>query len=478
MKESKKSYSLLYVDLDGTLLKTDMLWEQISILLRKPLLLIGAIVAILKGKAAFKTYCLHYAGIPNPSILPIHLEVLRIMQQHHDRGGRIVLATASMLEIALEVKRAYPIIDECLGSTSEINLKGKVKANAILDHAMGVNYGYIGNDFADIPVWDNAEDVYYVGNASSITSHLLNTYSSVTVIDPGKSAGLKDYIKQIRLYQWVKNSLVFVPALLAHVMDVEIFSSLLLVFMMFSLLASSVYVLNDILDVQSDRIHPGKQNRPIAAGLIPIPYGIALYGFLLCFSIGFSFFFLPLNVVFVLLVYFFVTTFYSMVGKKIAIFDVMLLAGLYTLRLIAGAQAANVILSEWLMGFSMFFFLSLAFVKRYSELISRSNENEVLPGRGYGAKDAIMLLTAGLSSAIVSVLVLALYINSDAVITLYAYPAYLWFICPAIMTWLLHMWLLAHRGEMHDDPIISMSRMPMTYIVVLIIFLTIWFATL
>ena len=476
MKENKRTYSLLYVDLDGTLLKTDMLWEQLSILLRNPFRLLSAFLMLLKGKSAFKAYCLKYAGIPNPVLLPIHEEVLRIMHEHHANGIAVILATASMHEIAIEVKNAYPIIDECLGSNAHINLKGKNKAAAIIEHAMGREFAYIGNDQADISIWDKASAVLYVGNKPSISKHIMNTYTSATIIDPGKTTGIIDIIKEMRLYQWVKNTLVFIPALLAHTMNAEIGMSLLLTFLVFGLLASSVYVMNDILDLQSDRMHPGKKNRPLAAGSISIPTAIGLYVFLLTASLISAFMFLPLNVVLVLFVYLTVTTFYSIAGKKIAILDVMLLAGLYTLRLIAGAQTANVILSEWLMGFSMFFFLSLAFVKRYSELITRKDEAQLLPGRGYGAKDSVMLLTAGLSSAMLSILVLALYLNSDAVIKLYQYPSYLWMICPAILTWLLKMWLLAHRGEMHDDPIISMAKTPMTYIVLTIIIITIWFS--
>ena len=478
MKDGKQTYSLLYVDMDGTLLNTDMLWEQLAILLRKPLKLFGAFFMLLKGKSAFKAYCLRHAGIPDPSLLPIHGEVLRIMQEHHAKGIPIILATASMLEIAVEIKKVIPIIDECLGSNVHTNLKGENKAAAIIEHAMGRNFAYIGNDHADIPIWDKASEIFYIGNSPSITSHIMRSYGSSTIIDSGKKSGLMEFLKEIRIYQWVKNTLVFIPALLAHTVNIEVFSSLFLTFLVFGLLASSVYVMNDILDLQSDRMHPGKKNRPLASGKISISSGFVLYGFLLTSSIVSAFTFLPLNVIFVLFVYLLITTFYSISGKKIAILDVMLLAGLYTLRLIAGAQTAQVVLSEWLMGFSMFFFLSLAFVKRYSELITRKDEVQILPGRGYGAKDSVMLLTAGLSSAMLSILVLALYINSDAVIKLYQYPAYLWMICPMILTWLLKMWLLAHRGEMHDDPIISMAKTPMTYFVLTIIIITIWFATL
>ena len=305
----------------------------------------------------------------------------------------------------------------------------------------------------------------------------MRSYSTATIIDPGKKTGIIEYIHLMRLYQWVKNTLVFIPALLAHMMNIEIFTSLTLTFIVFGLLASSVYVMNDLLDLHSDRMHPRKKYRPMASGQITIPVGIALYAFLLIISVLSAFIFLPFNVIFVLAIYFAVTSFYSMYGKKIAILDVMLLAGLYTLRLIAGAQAANVVLSEWLMGFSMFFFLSLAFVKRYSELIAQKDELDQLPGRGYGTKDSIMLLTAGLSSAMLSIMVLALYINSDAVRKLYEFPAYIWLICPAILTWLLQMWLIAHRGRMNDDPIISMAKTPVTYFVLTVIIFTIWFAT-
>ena len=477
MIERKKTYSLLYVDLDGTFLKTDILWEQLIILLRSPIRFIEALFSFMKGKAAFKAYCLTNAGIPDISILPIHDEVLRIISDHHTQGVKIILATASMHEIALEVKRIYPIIDDCIGSSSLINMKGKVKAIAIVEHALGREFAYIGNDHADIPIWDKAHEVMYVGASPSITSHIMRSYSTATIIDPGKKTGIIEYIHLMRLYQWVKNTLVFIPALLAHMMNIEIFTSLTLTFIVFGLLASSVYVMNDLLDLHSDRMHPRKKYRPMASGQITIPVGIALYAFLLIISVLSAFIFLPFNVIFVLAIYFAVTSFYSMYGKKIAILDVMLLAGLYTLRLIAGAQAANVVLSEWLMGFSMFFFLSLAFVKRYSELIAQKDELDQLPGRGYGTKDSIMLLTAGLSSAMLSIMVLALYINSDAVRKLYEFPAYIWLICPAILTWLLQMWLIAHRGRMNDDPIISMAKTPVTYFVLTVIIFTIWFAT-
>jgi len=477
MKERNRTYSTLYVDLDGTLLKTDILWEQIIILLRSPIHIVGAIVSMCKGKTAFKRYCLINAGIPDISTLPIHAEVIRYIANQHQQGIRIVLATASLLEVAIEIQKHFPFIDECLGSTDLINLKGERKSAAIVDHAQGFPFGYIGNDHSDFPIWNRAQEVIYVGSSSSITSRLLRDYPLVTIIDPGESSGLIDLFKEMRIYQWIKNILVFIPALLAHVMNFEVCSSLLLTFVSFGLLASSVYVLNDLFDLQADRMHSGKCHRPLASGRMSIPSGITLYVILLLGSIFATIIFLPLNVGIVLAIYLALTTFYSVYGKKIAILDVMLLAGLYTMRLIAGALTVNVVLSEWLMGFSMFFFLSLAFVKRYSEVRTRNDGIEQLPGRGYEAKDSIMLLATGLASAMISILVLALYINSDAVVKLYTNPSFLWLICPAMLTWLLQMWFIAHRGKMHDDPIISMAKTPVTYFVLILISCTIWFAT-
>lgn len=478
MNQKSIPYSVLYVDLDGSLLKTDSLWEQIALILRSPWLLFGALLSLLKGKLSFKFYCLHHAGIPSVSLLPFNKEVLNIIQKHVDADIPVILATAALQDIALEVQRNVLGISEVIASTSTVNLKGEYKAQAIQEHAEGRAFAYIGNDHADLPVWKHAKGVFYVGAKPSITSILLREHDHVTIIDDEIKGNLSSYLHQIRLYQWVKNSLVFLPAFLAHTLSIQYAGLLFITFVVFGLMASSVYVLNDILDLQSDRIHPNKKKRPLASCEISIPHGLMLYCGLLISSICIGLALLPIDVMYVLFAYAIATTFYSVFGKKIAILDVMLLAGLYTMRLIAGAETVNVPLSEWFMGFSMFFFISLAFVKRYSEIISRKESITSIPGRGYSIGDELVLLTAGLASAMLSILVLALYINSDAVVQLYAHPHYLWILCPVILTWLLQLWFIAHRGKMHDDPIITMARTPMTYIVLFIIVFTVIAATI
>lgn len=477
MSHTSFPYSILYVDLDGSLLRTDTLWEQVILLLRRPWLLIGAFYALFKGKGPFKDYCLRNAGIPDIATLPLNEEVIAIMKLHVDMGIPVFLATASLREIAYEVSQTIPGISGIIASTRDMNIKGEHKAHAILEHAEGKQFGYIGNDSSDIAVWKYAKGIFYVGSSPSITKTLLNDHDTLTIIDGKHKGSFSSFFKQIRIYQWVKNTLVFLPAFLAHTLNAENFFLLSVTFLVFGLMASSVYVLNDLLDLQSDRVHPNKKYRPLASGGISIPVGLAMYIGLLVSSLLIGLTFLHHDVIYVLLAYAVSTTFYSMFGKKIAILDVMVLAGLYTMRLIAGAETVDVPLSEWLMGFSMFFFVSLAFVKRYAEILTRKDSIAAIPGRGYGAGDELILLTAGLASAMLSILVLALYINSDAVIRLYAHPDYLWVICPAILTWLLQLWFLAHRGKMHDDPIITMARTPMTYIVLVIIIFTVMAAT-
>lgn len=477
MSHSGIPYSLLYVDLDGTLLRTDTLWEQVLLLIRRPWLLIGALYALLKGKGSFKAYCLRNAGIPDIAILPLNEEVLSIIHQHNEAGIPVFLATASLKEVAYEVSQKIPGIAGIIASSPELNVKAENKAHAILEHAEGKPFGYIGNDSSDIVVWKYAKGIFYVGSSPSITKKLLKDHETFTIIDAGGKASLSTYIKQIRLYQWIKNTLVFLPAFLAHTLDSENAILLSGTFLVFGLMASSVYVLNDLIDLQSDRLHPNKRKRPLASGEIPIPIGLAMYIGLLTSSLIIACIFLQMNVMYVLLGYALATTFYSIFGKRIAILDVMILAGLYTTRLIAGAETVHVPLSEWLLGFSMFFFVSLAFVKRYAEILTRKESRIRIPGRGYSTGDELILLITGLLSAMLSILVLALYINSDAVIRLYAHPQYLWVICPAMLTWLLQLWFLAYRGKMHDDPIITMARTPMTYIVICIIVFTVLAAT-
>lgn len=267
-------------------------------------------------------------------------------------------------------------------------------------------------------------------------------------------------IKQIRVYQWVKNLLLFVPLLLAHkTSDTQAFMHCIIGFVAMSFLASSVYVLNDLADVEHDRAHPRKKYRPIASGAVSIAQAWTLVAILLGTSAALCMLYLPPGFVAWLGVYAVATTLYSFVLKRIVLVDVIALAGLYSLRIAAGGAAGQVDVSPWLLGFSLFLFMSLAFLKRYTELLDTiERDGHVVSGRGYHVGDANFVLIAGTALGFVAVLIFTLYVNGTQVQALYAHPNRMWLISPCLVYWISHLWLTAHRGGMHDDPIVFAAR--------------------
>jgi 4-hydroxybenzoate polyprenyltransferase len=269
------------------------------------------------------------------------------------------------------------------------------------------------------------------------------------------SPTLRDVIEAMRLYQWVKNLLIFAVLIANHTFtDLGGWTRTGLAFLAFGLCASSVYLLNDLLDLQLDRLHARKRERPFASGRLPLTLGLGLAALLLVIAAIIATFLPPLFVV-VLATYFVTTSAYSLWLKRKVLVDVFVLASLYTLRVIAGAAAATIVPSFWLLAFSMFLFLSLAMVKRYAELIdSRDDSGAAAPGRGYNFADLEVLASLGASSAFTAVLVLALYINSDSVMPTYRLPEAIWLLCPLLLYWLSRLWILARRHRLDDDPIV------------------------
>jgi 4-hydroxybenzoate polyprenyltransferase len=283
----------------------------------------------------------------------------------------------------------------------------------------------------------------------------------------GALAGVVLLFQVLRARQWVKNLLLFVPVLLAHhYFDRGPLAAAALAVLSFSLCASAVYVLNDLRDVESDRHHPIKRQRPFASGRLRTWHGVLLVPLLLVASLILA---APLPPVFLLalLSYLVVTSLYTYALKEVALADVLVLASLYTLRILAGAAATSIPVSEWLLAFSMFLFLSLAAVKRYAEarrLRAGGEEGVKIRGRGYFVEDLELIQQIGLSCGLLAVLVLALYISSDAVTRLYERPALLWFACPALLYWVSRVWLLAHRRTIEDDPLSFALRDPTTWL--------------
>lgn len=282
----------------------------------------------------------------------------------------------------------------------------------------------------------------------------------------------------LRVHQWVKNLLVFVPILLDHRWsDPDVMRRGLIAFVAFCLAASGGYVVNDVLDLEADRHHPAKRDRPFASSTLPVALGMALAPLLLLSAVVIGATRLPKDFLGLLLLYIVLTIAYSAHLKRIAVLDVLLLAGLYTLRVLAGVAASGVRFSTWLLAFAMFLFLSLAFIKRHAEILALApDQHATARRRGYLAGDVPWLGTMGSTSGYLAVLVLALYLNSDDVMSLYRKPSVLFLVCPLLLFWTSRMWLQAHRGQIHEDPIVAAARDPASYIVAVLVVLVLYAA--
>jgi 4-hydroxybenzoate polyprenyltransferase/phosphoserine phosphatase len=442
------------VDLDGTLVNTDTLLESLLLMVKNnPLYLFLLPVWLLKGKAHFKQQVGSLVEFDAAS-LPYNSELLTYLAEEHRKGRRIVLTTAADSSIANRVAKHLGLFSDVLSSDQTQNCAGRAKLEKIQTYLGSSDFLYVGNGRVDLPIWSSCKNAIIV-NARSRLVQTVRKVANVTPIVKEKKSQLGTLARAIRAHQWVKNGLIFVPLLASHQLtDGNGFISSLLAFAAFSLCSSSTYVLNDLLDLEADRRHPRKKQRPFACGDLSIGIGLIIVPALLLSSFAISSL-LPLGFRLTLGAYFVLTVLYSLYLKRIAIIDVILLALLYTIRVIAGGMAADIQISNWLFVFSMFLFLSLALLKRYSELhVVASQGREADKSRGYFTDDVKQLASMGSASGYMTALVLALYINSEDVRPLYAHPQFLWLICPLILYWISRAWLIAGRGTMHDDPVI------------------------
>lgn len=454
----------LYIDLDGTLTPTDTLWESALLHWKRnvfaPMLWF---FWLLKGKSFLKKK-LSEIAIPDVSVLPFNEKVIEIIRAHKESGGTVILATAANLSIAEAVAKHHGFFDRVLASNETHNLSRKNKAEELFRDSDG-EFDYLGNSKDDIDVWAKS------GRALLVAPHSfksrLPTGINIALHIEQKSNVIKSLAKALRVYQWVKNLLLFVPLILAHrVSDSTALLNGILAFICYSLCASSVYVLNDLLDIESDRHHVRKRKRPFASADLPIPLGIVLIPILLSFSFGLAIALLPTGFVLALLSYLIVTMLYSFGLKKVPVLDVIILAGLYTFRVLSGGIAMAIPISPWLLMLSIFLFLSLAFVKRYAEIVVLENsEKQGAKGRGYHVGDKSILGMTGVSSGMLSVLVFVLYLRSAEVLSLYTNTHLLWLVPPLFLYWIAHVWFIANRGEMHDDPILFASKDLPSYLV-------------
>lgn len=457
MEYSGKDIALC-IDCDGTLLRTDLLHESVLLMLKQaPFAIFMLPVWLLRGKAYLKERISERVVFDWAS-LPYCAEILDAIGAARAAGRKTVLATASPLAWAEGIAGHLGLFDQVVATGDGINLAGEKKAQKLSALFGRGRFDYAGNGSSDLPVWSASRSGIVVSSSSSLVSAARSATNVSQVIDVPK-AGPLTFLRALRIHQWLKNLLVLVPLMAAHrISGTAGLTQAILAFMAFSFCASAVYVINDLLDLESDRQHVRKRKRPFASALIPIWQGVLMVPCLLGGSVLLSLL-LPVAFSAVLAVYFATTLVYSLRLKRQVIVDVLLLAGLYTMRIIAGAAATAIVPSFWLLAFSMFVFLSLAIVKRYSELfITLQQQKSKAAGRGYAVTDLPVLASLGASAGMAAVLVLALYINDAETARLYPGKMWLWLVPPLMLYWISRIWLKTCRGEIDDDPVVFAIR--------------------
>jgi 4-hydroxybenzoate polyprenyltransferase len=465
---------VLCVDLDDTLIRTDLSVESLlGALKRSPWLVLLVPWWLLQGRSVLKAQLARRADI-DVAVLPYRAKVLQLVEAARTKGQMTALVTGSNQRYAQAINEHLGMFDRVHASDERRNLTGRRKAALLVEEYGEGGFEYVANGRVDLPVWAQAGRVVTVNASKSLLRALARLGKPQRNIDR-VSIAAKTWMQAIRIQQWVKNALLFVPILTAHrLLDVVAISNVFKAFLVFGLVASATYIVNDLFDLDSDRHHDSKRHRPFAAGTLSAKAGLALSGALLASGIAIALV-LPVGFQLSLLAYLVLTLLYSLRLKRVVSLDVIVLAGLYTLRVIAGAFAAGVPLSFWLLAFSMFIFLCLALVKRVAELIElqkkealAEQEQGKVPGRDYKTADISILQILGATSGYLAVLVVALYINSEEVTLLYRTPEILWLIAPLLLLWVTRLWVATTRGFMDEDPLLFAIKDPKTWLSALI----------
>jgi 4-hydroxybenzoate polyprenyltransferase len=450
---TQSSGSVLFVDLDGTLVRTDMLFETLmSAIKHNPWVVFLLPAWFLRGRAHLKRK-LAEAGPVRVDLLPYDPDVVARITTERENGRRVVLATACDGLVADRIASHLGLFDGVIASDGTTNLKSSKKLSAIKAWS-DAEFEYVGNSSADVPIWRESARAIAIRTNARALRRVTKSGAPVETIG-AKSKTVRSAIKALRPHQWAKNALIFLPLLASHM---YFYPSLwlrdLVAFVAFSLCASAVYIINDLLDLEADRRHPRKRFRPFAAGDLPIATGLLGMVLLLVAAFAFAWVDDP-PVLIVLAIYFALTLSYSLSLKALVLVDTIVLAALYTMRVIAGYAATQIVPTFWLLAFALFLFFGLAMLKRFSELIEvRKRSDQSTPGRGYRADDIDVVGVFGAVTGGLAVLILALYINTADVTRLYHHPEILWGIVPVLLYWISKIWLIAHRGEMHEDPVV------------------------
>jgi 4-hydroxybenzoate polyprenyltransferase len=444
----------LVVDLDGTLIRSDLLIESFFTAIGRNPLVIGDVThAAFRGKAALKEL-LASKGEAEPARLPYDDVVLSMIRAAREEGRDVYLASASNWRHVKAVADHLGIFTGWIASEAAINLSGVRKAAVLVERFGDGQFDYVGNDRVDLEVWQHAAQAISVRASANTRAALARLHPDVICLDPEQPPILRRWLQLLRVHQYAKNGLLLVPLLTAHAFNLPALVQVLIGIVAFSLCASSVYLLNDLIDINADRAHPTKHLRPLASGTIPILHAVMAAPLLLLAAFALALFIGP-EFVAVLGGYYCLTTAYSFWLKRKMLIDVVALASLYTIRVLAGAAAIDVTVSEWLLGFSVFIFMSLALIKRYVELAVRLDLGMPDPtNRNYKLNDLPIVATMAAVCGFNAITVLALYISSPDVHVLYREPRLLWLLCVVLMYWIGRMLLMAHRRWVPEDPII------------------------
>lgn len=454
LKSDSGSLRPLCVDLDGTLVKSDTLVDSLLVLLRsQPRNAFKTFRWIFDGKAALKARVGNIVSL-DVAHLPYNRPLLEYLEQEHGQGRQIYLTTGADSRLAARIASHLGIFDRVLASDGSTNLTGNNKLAGLRAEFDGRDFDYIGNARPDLPLLEHAGAAMLANPDASLRALIKSRKIHIHQHFEDRSSRRRALLKAIRLHQWAKNVLIFVPFLLAHALKLPLVLHAVLAFFCFSLCASATYIVNDLLDLEADRRHPRKRFRPFAAGDLQVSTGIIIILTFLAAGVTGALF-LPTAFLGWLTLYLIVTLSYSLALKRVVLVDVIILSGLYTVRMLAGGAATGTPISTWLAGFAVFLFFSLALVKRFSEMQNlRERGNVPSNGRGYLVADIEQLRSFGTASGYAAIVVFSLYISGNDVATLYVHPVRMWLIVPLMLLWISRIWLLASRGEMNEDPVI------------------------
>ena len=462
------STTTLVLDVDNALLRTDLLYESaVAFVKVNPLHVFLLLYWLWQGKAVLKRRLADRVKL-DFSVLPVNDALEAHARAQHDAGRPVCLATASDELLAIRLAQRFDFIDRVIASDGERNLKGPAKAEVVAQH-FPQGFTYAADHGSDLHVWRKASGIILVNASAKTTAAARALGKPIEAEFRAQGLGLKGWLKALRVHQWSKNVLVFVPLVLGGLFwDVSSWMQAGLALIALNLMASSTYLINDVWDIEDDRRHWTKRNRPLASGRMSLKQAAIAAPGLLAISLGVGML-LGTNVLAVLLAYLVLTLGYSFAFKRKPVLDTFVLATLFTLRLVLGIAAVGVASSAWLLVFSMFLFTSLSFAKRLTEVLRFAEKNgdrdTLVSGRGYFVRDTPLILSMGVSSGMASIMMMVLYLTQDAFrVDFYGNSAWLWAIPAALFLWVSRIWMIAQRGELLDDPVVFAMRDPKSLI--------------